>query len=234
MPISKEKANRLIWQCINAYKNGKESRKEKQFMEALSNCPSLGKPLARAKLSPKDVDGFISTVLALDMDYHFFHSRLNHVKRLQAKVQKTAATLTESLIKLEQNPLTASVLRYQHAFLESNGINTMMKSALEALTPLSHLTHCIAEIAKNRIPDEEGFIKAALYSRKNNNKFAPQQYAAALLDCMPEGLKTLLCPAIATVVQLRHDVNFSSTEVRRILKHSINKNRIECMAKPSD
>jgi hypothetical protein len=232
MPVSKDEANRLIWQCVIACKNGKKSYKEKQFMEALSNSPSLGKQLARAKLAPQDVDGFISTVLALDMDYDFFQSRLNHAKRLQAKVRETAATLTEWLMKLEQNPLTTSVLRYQHEFLQSSGINATMEGALDALTPLSRLTNCITEISKNRIPDEEGFIKAALYSRKNSSKFKPQQYAAALLECMPKDLNTSLCPAIATVVNLRFNVNISSTEVRRILKHSTKNNHIECLAKP--
>ena len=234
MPPSKYEVSRRVWQCVNACKHKDDSDDEKLFMNALTNSDTLSKQLARAKLSRQEVEGFISTTLTLNLDYLFLQSRLNGAKRHQSMVKKKAADLAQALMKLSTHSLIQSELLYKDSFLQSIGIKATLKGGLDALTPLSTVVRSIEELAEKAVLDESGFVKAALYSRKKNEKYKPHQYAAALLDCTPEHLKEKICPAIATVVALRHKVNFSSTEVRRILRDSDNKNRIECQGKNKD
>lgn len=234
MPISKDEVSRRVWQCVNACKHKDDSKKEKLFMDALANSDTLSKQLARAKLSGQEVEGFIATSLALNLDYRIFQSRLNGAKRQQSIVKKKAADLAYALEQLSKNSLITSEWLYTDSFLQSIGIKTTQSSGLDALTPLSNVVRSIEALAEKPVPNESGFVKAALYSRKKNENYKPHQYAAALLDSVPEHLKENLCPAIATVVELCHNIKFSSTEARRILKDSDKKNRAECRTKQMD
>ena len=231
MPLSKDEVSRRVWQCVNACKHKNDSTNEKLFMDALTNSNTLSKQLARAKLSGQEVEGFIATSLALNLDYRIFQSHLDRAKQHQSMVKKKAADLARALEQLSKNSLITSELLYKDSFLQSIGIKNPLSSGLDAVTPLSTVVRSIEALAEKPVPDESGYVKAALYSRKKNENYKPHQYAAALLYCMPERLKENLCPAIATVVELCHNVNFSSTEVRRILKDSDKKNRAECRTK---
>ena len=234
MPPSKYEVSRRVWQCVNACKHKDDSDDEKLFMDALTNSDTLSKQLARAKLSRQEVEGFISTTLTLNLNYLFLQSRQNGAKRHQSMVKKKAADLAHALMKLSTHSLIQSELLYKDSFLQSIGIKTTQSSGLDALTPLSNVVRSIEALAEKPVPNESGFVKAALYSRKKNENYKPHQYAAALLDSVPEHLKENLCPAIATVVELCHNIKFSSTEARRILKDSDKKNRAECRTKQMD
>jgi len=234
MALSKDKVSRLVWQCLNPCKHKDDSKKERAFMQALNDSETLCKQLARARLSAPEIEGFIATALALNLNYEIFQSRLNLAKRHQSAVKKKAADLAQALQTLSTNPLVRSELLYQHSFLHSIGIKITLKGGLDVLTPLSAIAKSIEERAETTELGESGFIKSALYSRKKNAKFKPQQYVAALLHCTPEHLKEKICPAIATVTTTLYKKKISSTEVRRILKDSDKKNRAECRTKHKD
>ena len=127
MPLSKDEVSRRVWQCVNACKHKNDSTNEKLFMDALTNSNTLSKQLARAKLSGQEVEGFIATSLALNLDYRIFQSHLDRAKQHQSMVKKKAADLARALEQLSKNSLITSELLFKDSFLQSIGIKNPVR-----------------------------------------------------------------------------------------------------------